>query len=177
MSRGPISTRSGIPFLIHSHPLAPPISRSSISTSSCRLWYFFSFSSLARLSVNVITSILSFAFLIIGISTTCEDATFGGSMIPSSSPCVMTRPPIRRVDEPHEVVQAYSSVSWADWNLISEALAKFCPKKCEVPAWSPFLSCIMASMHKVSTAPGNLSAAVFLPLITGMAIYSSAARA
>ena len=31
-------------------------------------------------------------------------------------------------------------------NCTSNALPKFCPKKCEVPLWSAFPSCIMASM-------------------------------
>ena len=35
------------------------------------------------------------------------------------------------------------------------ALAKFWPKKCEVPACKAFLSCIMASMLWVSRAPGE----------------------
>jgi len=44
ISREPISTRRGMPFLIHSQPLAPPMSRGSISTVIGRSLYRQAFS-------------------------------------------------------------------------------------------------------------------------------------
>ena len=57
---------------------------------------------------------------------------------------------------------------------MSLALAKFWPRKWLVPACSALRSCIIASMQKVCSAPGKRSPAVFSPLITGIAIHSSA---
>ena len=59
----------------------------------------------------------------------------------------MIRPPTSRVETPHDVVQANSSLAvLRSWNLISWAWEKFCPRKCDVPACSALRSCIMASM-------------------------------
>ena len=60
---------------------------------------------------------------------------------------------------------------------MEEDLAKFCPKKCEVPACSALRSCIIASMVKVDSAPGKRSAAVFSPTMTGIAKKFSAKSA
>ena len=53
------------------------------------------------------------------------------------------------------------------------ARAKFWPSMWLVPAWSAFLSRIMASMHQVNSAPGNFSPSVLRPLMTGIASHSS----
>jgi len=50
-----------------------------------------------------------------------------------------------------------------------DAFAKFWPRLCDVPACSALRSCIIASTENVCTAPGNRSAAVFSPWITGTA--------
>ena len=59
----------------------------------------------------------------------------------------MISPPTSRVDTPHDVVQAYSCSPLSAENLISWALAKFCPRKCDVPACSALRSCIIASIE------------------------------
>jgi hypothetical protein len=106
----------------------------------------------------------------LGKITTCAGASRGGMITPSSSPCVMTSPPIMRVEVPQDVVQANCSTPCASRYLISEDFAKFCPRKCEVPACSALPSCIMASIDQVETAPGKRSAADFSPAITGIAM-------
>jgi hypothetical protein len=60
---------------------------------------------------------------------------------------------------------------------MSNALEKFCPRSCDVPACSAFPSCISASMQYVVTAPGNFSASVFVPFTTGIASTCSAKSA
>ena len=82
-----------------------------------------------------------------GMRTTWVGAILGGSTRPSSSEWVMITAPISRVETPHEVVQQYSSVPDGLANLISWAWAKFCPRKCDVPAWSALPSCIIASIE------------------------------
>ena len=74
-------------------------------------------------------------------------ASFGGNTRPVSSEWVMMSAPMRRVDVPQLVAQAYSSLPSRPWNCTSKALPKFCPRKCEVPACRAFLSCIIASMQ------------------------------
>ena len=81
---------------------------------------------------------------------------------------------MRRVLTPQLVVQANSSLPSRDWNLMPLAFAKFCPRKCEVPAWMALRSCTMASMHSVCTRPGKRSLSLFSPVMTGSARYSRA---
>ena len=84
-----------------------------------------------------------------GQMTTCVGASRGGITSPLSSLCVMISPPISRVLTPQLVAQAYSSLFCSLVNFTSNALAKFCPRKCDVPACSALPSCIIASMHRV----------------------------
>ena len=74
-----------------------------------------------------------------------------------------------RVLTPQLVVHASSSLPSRDWNLMPLAFAKFCPRKCDVPAWMALRSCTMASMHSVCTAPGKRSLSLFSPVKTGSA--------
>ena len=76
--------------------------------------------------------------------------------------------------EPQDVAHTWSSVLSFVWKVTSNAFAKFWPRKWDVPACSDFLSCIMASMQYVRTAPANFSESVFTPCRTGTAMYSSA---
>ena len=94
-----------------------------------------------------------------------------------SSLCVMISAPIRRVDTPHDVAHTYSSSLFLLMNFTSNAFAKFCPRKCDVPDCNALPSCIIASMVKVSSAPAKRSLADFTPFITGTAIYFSAKSA
>ena len=82
----------------------------------------------------------------IGTTTTCIGAIFGGSTSPLSSECAMMSAPMRRVLTPHDVAQTYSGLFSLLRKVTSNDLAKFCPRKCDVPLWSAFPSCIMASM-------------------------------
>ena len=86
----------------------------------------------------------------------------------------MISAPIRRVETPQEVAHTYSSLFSLFTNWTSNAFAKFCPKKCEVPLCNALPSCIIASMVYVSSAPAKRSLADFTPLTTGTAIYFSA---
>ena len=61
----------------------------------------------------------------------------------------MIRPPTRRVDAPQLVAQACSRTPFSVVNVQSNAFAKFCPRKCDVPACRALPSCIIASMHSV----------------------------
>ena len=79
--------------------------------------------------------------------TTWYGATLGGSMRPLSSPWVMITPPMSRVDTPHDVVQTCCTVLSRPWNWMSKALAKFCPRLCDVPACSARPSPISASIE------------------------------
>ncbi len=65
---------------------------------------------------------------------------------PASSEWVITRPPMSRVETPHEVCQTKCCWPSRPWNWVLKALAKFCPRLWLVPACSAFLSCIIASM-------------------------------
>ena len=69
-----------------------------------------------------------------------------GRTRPLSSEWLMMSAPIRRVDTPHEV--AHTSSCWPSLlvKVTSKALAKFCPRKCDVPLCSALPSCIRASM-------------------------------
>lgn len=82
-----------------------------------------------------------------GSITTCAGARRGGSTSPSSSEWVITMPPISLVETPQLVVHAYSCEPLSERNFMPLAFAKFCPRKCDVPACKAFLSCIIASMQ------------------------------
>ena len=69
----------------------------------------------------------------IGMITTCVGATRGGSTRPSSSACAMISVPMSRVLTPQLVVQAYSFLPSRERYWMPDALAKFCPRKCDVP--------------------------------------------
>ena len=56
-------------------------------------------------------------------------ASFGGNTRPLSSECVMMSAPIKRVDTPQEVAQAYSNLLSLLINCTLNAFPKFCPKK------------------------------------------------
>ena len=58
----------------------------------------------------------------------------------------MMRAPIKRVETPHEVAHTYSGLFSLFRKVTSKLLAKFCPRKWEVPLCSALPSCIMASM-------------------------------
>src|SRR5207245_8790406 len=81
----------------------------------------------------------------IGTITTCPGASVGGQTKPLSSECVITSPPIMRVETPQDVFHTYSRPPAAVWYCTLKAFAKFWPRLCDVPAWSALLSCISAS--------------------------------
>ncbi len=89
----------------------------------------------------------------------------------------MISAPIRRVDTPHEVAHTYSCFPSLLVNITSNAFAKFCPRKCDVPACKAFPSCIRASIVIVSRAPANLSLGLLCPTTTGSAIQLRAKSA
>src|SRR3990172_11275561 len=93
-----------------------------------------------------------------GTTITWSGARRGGQIRPLSSECVITSPPISRVDTPHDVLHTYSQSPVVVWYRTSNAFAKFFPRLCDVPAWSARVSCIRASMAYVRTAPANFSA-------------------
>src|SRR6266581_1649975 len=169
-SRGPISSRSGTPLASHSKYLAPGFRLSRVSSSTrtpaCA-------SSSFTLPPTPNTCSFSSSDFQIGTITTCTGASLGGATRPLSSECVITNPPIIRVETPHDVLHTYSRPPAAVWYCTLNALAKFWPRLCDVPAWSALLSCISASRAYVRSAPANFSLSVFLPVITGIAIHSS----
>ena len=79
--------------------------------------------------------------------TTWYGAMRGGRIKPLSSPCVMITPPMSLVDTPHDVVHACCTALSRPWNWISNALAKFWPRLCDVPACSARPSPISASIE------------------------------
>ena len=174
-SRRPISTRTGTPFLIHSQLFTPP-PRSRLSTctrtGSPPKVCLRSSAASASHAGRTVSRISGFG--VMGTMTICSGATRGGSTAPSSSACAMMTVPTSRVLTPQDVVHAYSCLFSREMNLISLAFAKFCPRKCDVPAWIAFRSCTIASMHSVSTAPGKRSPALFSPVKTGSASQSRA---
>ena len=82
----------------------------------------------------------------------------------------MIRAPIRRVLTPQEVAQTYSILPSLLVNWTSKDLAKFCPRKWDVPAWRALPSCIIASIVRVSRAPAKRSLGLLWPTMTGRAI-------
>ena len=104
-----------------------------------------------------------------GTITTWMGAKRGGSTRPLSSPWAMISAPIRRVETPQEVAHTYSCLPSLPVNCTSKDLAKFCPRKCEVPACRAFPSCIIASMVIVSRAPAKRSLGLLCPTTTGSA--------
>ena len=109
-----------------------------------------------------------------GIITTWIGASFGGSTSPLLSEWAMMSAPISRVETPHDVAHTYSSLPSLLTYCTSKALAKFCPRKCDVPLCSALPSCISASIVSVSSAPANRSLGDLCPTITGSDIHSSA---
>ena len=97
-------------------------------------------------STASVTAVRSSSLRQIGTTTTWTGARRGGTTRPSSSECAMIKAPIKRVEEPHEVVQAYASWLSGVVYLMSNVRAKFCPRLWLVPAWSARPSCIIASM-------------------------------
>ena len=163
--------RTGIPTISYSANLNPGRFVSSLSTFTRIPNDFKAFAIVSA------ASIISGEGFGIGTITTCVGASFGGNTKPSSSECVIIKPPMRRVEAPQDVAHTYSSLFSLFKNLTSNAFAKFCPKKCDVPACNALPSCIKASIQYVSTAPAKRSFAVLTPLITGIAIQFSAKSA
>mmetsp|Transcript_25646 Transcript_25646/g.61787 ORF Transcript_25646/g.61787 Transcript_25646/m.61787 type:complete len:331 (+) Transcript_25646:617-1609(+) len=130
----------------------------------------------ASSSTHSITSSPPWAFTI-GMMTTCVGATLGGRTSPLSSEWVMISAPRSLVETPHEVAHTNSLSSLSFVNCTSKAFAKFCPRKCEVPAWRAQPFCIIASIVNVSDAPANLSMSLFRPGMTGIARRSLATSA
>ena len=98
----------------------------------------------------------------------------GGMTSPSSSEWAMINVPIRRVLTPQLVVHACWTDPSRPWNWIPAAFEKFCPRKCDVPAWIALRSWTMASMQYVRRAPGKRSPSLFSPVSTGIARKSRA---
>ena len=70
----------------------------------------------------------------IGTITTWYGATRGGRTSPLSSPCVMIDAADQaRRDAPRRASRRAARVLSRAWNWISNALAKFCPRLCDVP--------------------------------------------
>src|SRR5438309_2424730 len=65
---------------------------------------------------------------VMGTSTTCTGATFGGSTKPASSPWAITAPPMIRHDRPHDVWCGYCSAFARSLYLMSYGRLKFCPR-------------------------------------------------
>ena len=82
-----------------------------------------------------------------GTMTTSMGASFGGRTKPWSSLWVMMRAPIKRVLTPHEVAHTCDLPPSLSAKVTSKALAKFWPKKWDVPACKALPSCISASMQ------------------------------
>jgi hypothetical protein len=59
----------------------------------------------------------------------------------------MMTPPTRRVETPHDVPHTCCTVLSRAWKVMSKALAKFCPRLCDVPACSARPSPISASIE------------------------------
>ena len=68
------------------------------------------------------------SFGVTGRMTICWGATRGGRTRPSSSAWAMMRVPMRRVETPHEVVWACSTVPSRPVKVMSWALEKFWPR-------------------------------------------------
>ena len=107
-----------------------------------------------------------------GTTTACVGATAGGSTRPESSECDMMSAPTSRVLTPHEVAHTRSCELVSVWKVTSKALAKFWPRKCEVPLCSAQPFCMRASIVYVSSAPAKRSVADLTPLTTGIASTS-----
>ena len=174
-SRGPISTRTGTPFLIHSQFFVPPpASRRSVSTRTGSPKAVCPRNCTASFSAASSTATRDSSLVRTGRMTICEGATRGGKTSPSSSECAMISVPMSRVLTPQLVVQASWRLPSRAANSMPEAREKFCPRKCEVPAWMALRSCTMASMQRVLTAPGKRSLSDFSPVKTGSARCSRA---
>ena len=122
---------TGTPFSSYSVNFQPGlcVARLSYFTEIPRA---FSFSLIPKATSSIWANCSS--PLNIGTITTCIGASFGGKTNPKSSECDMISAPINRVDTPHDDAHAYSILPSLFVNFTSNAFAKFCPKKCEVPA-------------------------------------------
>jgi hypothetical protein len=97
MSRGPISTRRGTPFLIQSQPRAPPMSRRRSPPAAAAA---VSQPGQAAASVGVVHHLArSFGLVRNGQQNHLGRGDPGRQIRPSSSPWVMITPPIRRVED------------------------------------------------------------------------------
>ena len=164
ISLGPTSTLNGTPFCSHSLNLKPGETSdlsSIITLNSLRV----SFNWLT----TVITESLSLSFGIIGTMTIWWGANLGGSFKPLSSPWAMIIIPTNLVLTPQLVWYGCCNSLFSSENVISNAFEKFCPNSWEVPAWSAFMSFIIASIEYVVVAPANFSISDFVPLITDTA--------
>ena len=123
------------------------------------------------------TAALSLFFCAMGTTTTCMGASAGGSRSPASSPCVMMIPPMRRVETPQEDWYTCRVSPFSSRKVVSNALEKFWPRLCDVPACSALPSPIIASMVYVQSAPANDSTRDLRPTMTGIAATVSANRA
>mmetsp|Transcript_5330 Transcript_5330/g.22591 ORF Transcript_5330/g.22591 Transcript_5330/m.22591 type:complete len:255 (-) Transcript_5330:989-1753(-) len=130
-SLGPTSIRTGTPFISQWLNFQPGELRAS-SSSLTRTPARFSAATISPAAAATLS--LSLFFCAMGTTTTCTGASRGGSRNPASSPWVMMIPPIRRVDTPHELWCTYCLVPVSSRNCVSNALAKFWPRLCEVPA-------------------------------------------
>mmetsp|Transcript_6884 Transcript_6884/g.15784 ORF Transcript_6884/g.15784 Transcript_6884/m.15784 type:complete len:255 (+) Transcript_6884:324-1088(+) len=130
-SRGPTSIRSGTPFRSHSKYLAPgrSVSRSSTFTRTPAALRALVSSSTAASTLAWSSSVLPR----MGTTTTWMGATGGGRTRPASSLWVMTSAPTSRVETPQLVAHTRDLPPEESWKVTSNAWAKFCPKKWDVP--------------------------------------------
>ena len=103
MSRGPISMRSGTPFISYSANFQP--GELSLKSPFARM----------PAAVSVATSFSAASVTpglcdATGTTTAWIGAISGGRRSPLSSPWVMIMPPIRRVDTPHDVCHGVCSL-------------------------------------------------------------------
>mmetsp|Transcript_103338 Transcript_103338/g.316260 ORF Transcript_103338/g.316260 Transcript_103338/m.316260 type:complete len:302 (-) Transcript_103338:643-1548(-) len=161
-SRAPSSMRKGTPLRSHSKYLSPGFKPTRSSTCTRMPWA----STVSRnaLAASKMAFCVSAFLWNKATMTTWMAATAGGRTRPVSSECAMIVAPISRVDTPQDVAHTYlkSPVS-SVWYCTSKALAKFCPRKCEVPAWMAMPFCASASIVYVSSAPAKRSRSDFRP--------------
>mmetsp|Transcript_2186 Transcript_2186/g.8302 ORF Transcript_2186/g.8302 Transcript_2186/m.8302 type:complete len:265 (+) Transcript_2186:95-889(+) len=130
-SLGPTSTRTGTPFISHCANFHPGELRSSSST----LTLIPAFVRVVAMAFAAsATAALSLFFCAMGTTTTCIGASAGGSRSPASSPCVMMTPPMRRVETPQEDWYTCLVSPFSSRKVVSNALEKFWPRLCDVPA-------------------------------------------
>mmetsp|Transcript_41340 Transcript_41340/g.95776 ORF Transcript_41340/g.95776 Transcript_41340/m.95776 type:complete len:241 (+) Transcript_41340:329-1051(+) len=143
-SRGPMSTRSGTPLRSHSKYLAP--ARKWSRESTCTRTPAASSADFSEATAFSTADASAGSLHGNGTMTTCIGATRGGRTNPASSEWLMTRAPMSLVVMPHEVAHTYSSPESRVWYFTSNAFAKFCPRKWEVPHCSAHPFCISPSI-------------------------------